>query len=443
MIKNKVTGLLPIKIISFFLFTLIIYNLNGRIIYTNDSTPANFLPLSIIKEFNLDLNEFPFLYKDQLSYFLSSYKGHLYSNYSVITSILAVPVYLVPYYTGRIRDIPDVLFLAKLSASILASLSVIFLLLAVLKLTNSEFKAFFIASLYALATSTWTISGQALWEHTSGQFFLAAALLFIVLVKDNLKHFYIAGIFSALACVSRLNNTILVICFTVFIVMRYKRRSWRFFIFPIIIAIWHFTLNFLYFGSFLGGTGVLTRQAIFRQHVKGGFNGDILKGFLGILISPSRGLLIFSPWLIFCFLGIVLVWIKGYDLLFKCVSIGIVGTVLLFSKFTTWWGGLCYGPRYLVDMLPLLSIFTIFIIDEIRRRKIMAIIFGILIIYSIGIQLIGAFFYSGDWYYSPTNVDHDHERLWDWNNNEIIYSLKNGVQQPIFLPHLPSLFLQD
>lgn len=50
---------------AFVLFSLVfcIYIGNGRVIGSSDTLPARYLPLSILREFDFDLDEFPFLYQ--------------------------------------------------------------------------------------------------------------------------------------------------------------------------------------------------------------------------------------------------------------------------------------------------------------------------------------------------------------------------------------------
>jgi hypothetical protein len=101
-----------------------------------------------------------------------------------------------------------------------------------------------------------------------------------------------------------------------------------------------------------------------------------------------------------------------------------------------WWGGLCYGPRFFTDILPILALFLYFIRDSIERHRLLGFLLSLLIAISISVQAIGAFNYSDNWYHYPTNVDYDHKRLWDWQDSVITRSIKDGVQEPIFLRNL-------
>lgn len=433
---NTIVNLIKNRSYLLFIFLLIVYNINFRIIATNDSIGASFLPLSLIQELNFDLDEFSFLYKDNVPYYLTRSKGHIYHNYSVITPILAVPIYLLPTLCGIVDSYGKILFLAKISASVMASLSAIFFYLSLIRMQVNNWFAIFLTLSYALATSTWAISSQALWDHTSGELFLSAALFYLISVNRSSKYLIPAGAACALAFVSRMNNLFIVLSILVYVLICHRKEIWLFMIFPIIIGIAFFSLNISHFGTLIGGAGELLKTIPVRQGIQGGWSRSFVEGFTGILFSPSRGLLIFSPWLIFSFVGMVVVWQKRGNWLFKCLSVGAIFTILFFSNFSVWWGGLCYGPRYLTDILPVLALFIYFIRDMIRRHLVLGFLLSFLITISIFVQAIGAFNYSYNWYYNPTNVDYDHERLWDWRDSVIIRSVKNGVQEPIFLRNL-------
>lgn len=423
---------------GFLLFCLIfiVYNLNFRGIATTDNLPAILLPLSIINEFNLNLDEFGFMFRDGLPYYLTYVNGHIYSNYSLIPSITALPVYIIPTLAGLTPKGIDILFYAKLSASIMAALSALLVYLSLIRVRAGEKLAVILTLGYALGASTWSISSQALWEHTTGELFMAAILFTVISAATDKRYLPFCGAACALAVASRFNNFLMVLPVTVYVLMKYKKDSWRFFILPVIIGAWFFLMNFLHFNSLLGGAGELLKQPPMRQGVEGGMSGSFIEGFAGILFSPSRGLLIFSPWLIFSFAGIAAMWIKSKDPLFKYISVGTLITVLFFSKFSTWWGGLCYGPRYLTDFLPFMAVFPVFLKSALDRYRALAAVLILFIVFSIAVQAIGAFNYSSDWYVNPTNVDFDHTRLWDWKDSEITRAIRNGPQEAVFIDFL-------
>ena len=434
---NRVKAFFSSKGLWLFSLSLIVYNINFRLIFTNDSRGAWFLPLSIIQGFNLNLDEFGFLFQNGLPYFLTAHGEHIYSNYSIVAPIFAVPIYLIPTLAGWVTNEYDVILLAKISASIMASFSVLLVYLTLKRMEAGAWFALLIAGSYAFATSVWTISAQSLWEHTSGGLFMAAALFCVVSAERDRRYLVPCGAASALAVASRMNNLIIVLALSAYLLVRHRTDIWLFIIFPIIIGLMISTFNYLHFGTLLGGPGELMKQATARQNIAGGMTGSFFGGFAGILFSPSRGLFIFSPWLIFCFAGMIAAWLKRAEPLFKWLSIGVVLTVFFFSKYSIWWGGLCYGPRFLTDILPIMVLFPYFLKDSLQRSRALTVLMGLLILVSILVQAIGAFNYdANNWYYNPTNVDYDQKRLWDWRDTPITRSLANGPQEPVLLKYL-------
>lgn len=91
----------------------------------------------------------------------------------------------------------------------------------------------------------------------------------------------------------------------------------------------------------------------------------------------------------------------------------LIPYLLLFSKYAVWWGGHCFGPRYWTDVMPLLAVVLAFGLDSAAERsRGLVVLFLITIVWSVGVQAIGAFFYPSSWNLEPENVDTHHERLW-------------------------------
>jgi hypothetical protein len=89
-----------------------------------------------------------------------------------------------------------------------------------------------------------------------------------------------------------------------------------------------------------------------------------------------------------------------------------------------------------VDILPILIIYPIFLKDSILRIKPLAVLFVLLIIFSVLVQLSGALYYSKNWYLTPTKIDVDHGRLWSWRDSVMVRSIKDGAEEPIFIGYL-------
>jgi hypothetical protein len=82
----------------------------------------------------------------------------------------------------------------------------------------------------------------------------------------------------------------------------------------------------------------------------------------GLFLSPSRGLLVFSPFLVVVLAA--LVW-RFRDLRRErlvILSLAWIGLhVLLIARSTRWWGGHGFGPRVLTDLLPAFILLSVLV----------------------------------------------------------------------------------
>lgn len=90
-----------------------------------------------------------------------------------------------------------------------------------------------------------------------------------------------------------------------------------------------------------------------------GFSGDIGVGLHGLLFSFGRGLLFFSPVTVLCLLSFGFTFRKlepplRYSLVL--VPVVFICYLLLYSKWYSWEGGHCWGPRFLLPFVPLVHL---------------------------------------------------------------------------------------
>jgi hypothetical protein len=80
--------------------------------------------------------------------------------------------------------------------------------------------------------------------------------------------------------------------------------------------------------------------------------GNPIAGFLTLLVSPGKSVFLYSPSLVLGLLGIRELWRRRSEL---AVAIGIssAALVLFLSFFACPGGDWCWGPRYLLPLLPL------------------------------------------------------------------------------------------
>ena len=76
---------------------------------------------------------------------------------------------------------------------------------------------------------------------------------------------------------------------------------------------------------------------------------------LGNLVSPARGLLVFSPVLLFAIPGVIrAIRSPVYRPWGWAIAVAVVAHWIAISSFPHWWGGYSFGPRLMTDVLPFL-----------------------------------------------------------------------------------------
>ncbi len=85
------------------------------------------------------------------------------------------------------------------------------------------------------------------------------------------------------------------------------------------------------------------------------FSGILWQGILGQLVSPGRGLLLFSPILILSIMGIIPALRQFRAEALPALSIILIH-LLLYGKWFMWHGGFAWGPRFLIPTLPFWAI---------------------------------------------------------------------------------------
>jgi hypothetical protein len=405
------------------LVVVLVYLANGRSIGAGDTVPARYLPISMLREFNFDLDEFTFLYDEtgvgDLPFFLRYRDSHYLSVYPPGPALLALPLYAFPVIAGMPATSAWVVRLEKLSATLITALSVLFLFWTLRELTDERW-ALIIASVYAFGTSSLSVSSQALWQHGPSQFCLAVSLYMLVKGMRETSYISYVGLPLAASILMRATNALLVLPLGLYILHEHRSILWKCGLSALPPLAFLLLYNYGLFGSIGGGyfPGTLDARSLFWQ-------SPFLEGLSSLLLSPGRGLFIYSPIFLLSLVGIAVAWTSG-PLLFKYMSIGPLLVVLLYSKWTTWWGGWTYGPRLLADLAPFLCLFLYRFCTPMDRWRCLRAGFMMFALLSIGCHVLGAFWYDYRWD-GLMGTDQHPERLWQWSNSPLVYYAKEAL----------------
>lgn len=139
--------------------------------------------------------------------------------------------------------------------------------------------------------------------------------------------------------------------------------------------------------------------------------------FLGLIISPSRSIFIFSPVLLFLVLNNKLLRKRQPGKrTFAGIMVSAMALLFLINVFFPhWWGGWSYGPRILSDMAYIGSIIAIVTVGSLtahKRRKTRSL--AVFFIVGVLLNWPGLFIPAALSWNALPNVDQHPSVLWDW-----------------------------
>jgi hypothetical protein len=398
-------------VIAFFL-SFFVYNIGFRYVGSGDTVPAELLPISLLHGHGFDFREFV---SGDLPYWFRLVQGRVVSNYPVLTGLLNLPVYAFARLAG-VDLYAHRFFLSMLTASFVAALSVFFLERALARVCRTEKEALFFAVVYAFGTTIWSVASRALFQHGASVLFLSIALW--ALLREG-RTIPLAGLALGLAVVNRPTNIAIALPLAIY-VLRYARR-WLlgFAALALLPALFHFWYAATYWGSPLS----------LAQDVSGAhFAGSLGRGLAGILISPSRGLFVFSPVFLFAIPAAFAAFRPappGVKRLPRYLVVAVLLTLLVYSRWTMWWGGHTFGYRLVTELAPLLTILVAGYWPRIVQNKPRLVLFGLCFAFSVYANFIGAMVFPSGF---NNNLDLQPSRLWDLRNSELELSTRKLIR---------------
>lgn len=375
---------------------------------SGDTAPAELLPIAVLSGPSLSFDAL--VSGEDLPYGYIRVGGHVRSRYGLLPGLLNVPVYAAAKVFGA-----DLLarraVLSLVTASLVCSLATLFLYLALARVCPSRLQALAFALIFAFGTCVWSVASRAMWQHGPSVLFLSAGLWF--LLSPGRWTIALAGLALALSVVNRPTNLLLVLPISLYVIIDRRKDAPGFFAMaavPAAFSVW-------YSAACLGNALALT-----QAYSPGGFSGDRAAGLLGLLLSPSRGLFVFTPVFLFSIAGAAAAWRSEPDHVFRYLAVAVILFVLVYSAWGQWWGGVCFGYRLLIELTPVLTLFLALAWTRmIRPRPALRALFVALLVFSVGVQALGAFVYPSDF---NRNIDLEAGRLWDWRASELTLCLR-------------------
>lgn len=428
-----------------------IYHSNGPYpLGSFDSTPNSLLAFELFSRGRLDfdvLRNGDLVRRGAGYAFVEAPNGHYASIFPIGTAIVTLPLYAAfdaaRRIAGRPVDIaaPDFDPVRQLdekaAATAVAALAVVLFFTCALAMANT-FAAVIATVAFAFGTEMWTIGSQALWQHGSVCLVLLAmfaSLQRAVRAQGRRQAWFLAaGACAGLLVTIRPTAAVFALAGLAFVAWQDRRG-----------------LGPFAFGAAGGVAPTLAWNVYFFHNLLGGYvpnlatasysPADVAGALAGELFSPNRGLFVFTPLVVFSVIGAVrAARSKTSDAMLVLVLAG--ASVLLcgiYAAYPLWWGGWCYGPRFLTDTMPIAGLLLLFVIPPslrafVRRGPTAAFAtsaFALTFAASIGVQLVGA--NSGvqgpRWNATPRSIDSDPSRVWDAADWQIAWNARAMYEQ--------------
>ena len=328
---------------------------------------------------------------------------HVCSIFPPGVALLALPI-LVPAAVLGVSpgDGTALLLLGHLVAS-LAEAAAAVLLWSVMRRFVSGRWSFGLVLLYFLATSVRTVGSQALWQHCAVH--LAAATALWLVLDERVagpRRELLAGLALGLGTVARQTTAAVAVGIVRGRTLRQTLAGFGIGVIPLL------AYNALAFGDPLEqGYGAKP------------FDTSLPIGLYGLLASPSRGLLVYTPYLAFSAAALVMAWRRPGHVAGRLRGLGLacLATLVLYATYAEWWGGRVFGGRFIDDLAPILFAALAWGIGRgLLAGALWRGLFWVAAGWSLLLFNAAALVYDQKWDTEPINVNFMPARLFDWSD---------------------------
>ncbi len=391
-----------------------------------DSAMTLILAQAILQEGSIKLD----VYKSELDeagyltplhYSLHIKNDHLYSLFPIGSTLLSIPAV-------AILNAIDIDMFGKdgrKAQSLSAALSCVWLFLIMYLFARRYMRqsvALIVSMASVLGSSLSSTLATGLWSHNFAVVFATITLYLVVTALEDHKPAP-AGLIGVLLFFAYLcRPTFLLLAPLVFLVMFYMDRwlAFRSILVSSLLGIVFICFSYYEYGQFLPDYYMPRRLG----------NSRYWTAVYGNLLSPARGFLIYTPILGFMIatLGTFRKALTGRHIL-VLLALWPVAHILLISSYRHWWAGHSYGPRLMVDILPVLYLFLLWYMKQHLSTKAgVGRTIRTTILYVIACISIFMHLYQGvynratsKWNSSP-NIDKYPELLFDWKYPQFLHT---------------------
>lgn len=338
-----------------------------------------------------------------------SYKdGHYISVFPPGLSLIVAPAYLL----GTKLGLPALM--TFIMPAIAAMLCAIFIYLMATRLSLSKTAAFLAALAFPLATISWSYS-VTLYAHVFSALCIIAGLYFALRIKGGSDwNYFFVWLLYGLAILIDYPNAVIMLPIIIYMLLQsidHKeiknqdkgakvlsfRLAFFYTIFPFLLMLGVFLFyNLKTFGSYFDFahnyrvTSLVNNSLNYNFEISKALDLNFLEnGLYTLLFSSSRSVFLYCPILIFAIFGFF--WLgKKAPRLTRVIAVTILLDLIVYASFYDPWGGWSYGPRYLIPIMPLLTLLVGQSYEAVKRKSWQLLTFFVLFIASFAIAMLGA-----------------------------------------------------
>lgn len=298
------------------------------------------------------------------SFQLREWQGNTYYRYPLGSSIFSVPiVWLVNRFDERdMLDVAD----NHQTQDLISALTVVAALWLVYALSRAfldRSSSLAAALLFVAGSSLISTMGAALWSVNFLILFELLILWLLVQYESGRSHWFFApflGLLLFAAFFTRPTAVLFIAVVLLFLFLRHRAAFW-----PTAVVSALCLLAFILFSWQVYGQWLPPYYASDSWIDP----GNVILALYGLLVSPSRGLLIYNAFFLVTLVGSIIYFseLKRKPLFWLALFwFGL--HLLLVASTRNWWGGYSYGPRLLTDSFPALFLISLMVWQQIHQR---------------------------------------------------------------------------
>jgi 4-amino-4-deoxy-L-arabinose transferase-like glycosyltransferase len=372
-------------------------------------------------------------------------RHRIYTIYTAGQSLAGIPLYLLGKVLAAHLNLPAYpaeLFSYRLVDPIFGSLLTILIFLFCIRLGCSTPLALLMSLVFGFATSAWPDEQSGL-ELTQESFFVLLGVYLVFRYKHQGKSWLylpLAGLSVGAALVTRWTAAVAIPPIALYLALP-ENGSWRwhwplgrnllfgFAVVPLLLFdLWY---NKLRFGSYTD-TG----------HSEKIFGNPLLSGIGGLVISPGKGLIWYTP-AIFLLIVAAPRFARRWPTLATLFFAITASYIVFYGAVQYWHGDPAWGPRYIYPILPYVTIpiAEVFCLRSLWRWP-ARIAATIVIAVSLAVQFVAVTVSMWGDYYDIVAAQLAHHKKWYWDASQYHY-FWNWHQSPLLnqFHHFYRIFL--